>query len=176
MALVVIAIMHYKFVSQGTSASQILFLMLREFVMHLDEYDTFAVHILPCRTTPVSAATKARSFAMAVHNSLSLSFVMQNSKIQSRSRPCSTVCMTNSGRTNSTTLQRKFVMHDNRHNSCCCLYCRSCNTNEEERSGALSYLHEGVEKREKHDGNQRGDYELQKYRTRIAIMHYKSFS
>ncbi len=47
-ALVVIAVMHYKFFSQGKSALQLLFLMLRKFLqMHLYEYDTFAVHTDP---------------------------------------------------------------------------------------------------------------------------------
>ncbi len=46
--LVVIAILHYKFFSQGKSAPQILFvfLMLRRFAMHLYECDTFAQDIL----------------------------------------------------------------------------------------------------------------------------------
>ncbi len=41
-----IAVMHYKFFAQGEFALQILFLMLREFLMHLYEYDTFAVHMI----------------------------------------------------------------------------------------------------------------------------------
>ncbi len=35
---------HYKSCFQGKSALQILFLMLRKCVMHLYEYDTFAMH------------------------------------------------------------------------------------------------------------------------------------
>ncbi len=43
--VVVIAVMHYKFFSSGKPAFQILFLMLRKFVMHLyEKYDAFAVH------------------------------------------------------------------------------------------------------------------------------------
>ncbi len=37
-------VLHYKFLFQGKSALQISFLMLRKFVMHLYEYDTFAMH------------------------------------------------------------------------------------------------------------------------------------
>ncbi len=43
--LVVIANMHYKSFSECKSALQIFVLMLRKFVMHLYEYDTFAFHI-----------------------------------------------------------------------------------------------------------------------------------
>ncbi len=42
--LVQMRVLHYKSCFQGKSALQILFLMLRKFVMHLYEYDTFAVH------------------------------------------------------------------------------------------------------------------------------------
>ncbi len=54
-------VLHYKFFSQGESAWQILFLMLRKlFVMHLYEYDTFAVHMVVYQTQIAKQVGKVR--------------------------------------------------------------------------------------------------------------------
>ncbi len=51
-------VLHYKFLCQGKSALQILFLILRKFVMHLYEYDTFAVH--NCCPKPINCTEYSR--------------------------------------------------------------------------------------------------------------------